>query len=35
MYQYSGIPDEEHPFQRSEDLFSILGEQKTADLVVT
>ena len=34
-HQYSGIPKEELPFQRREDLLSILGEQKTAGLVVT
>ena len=34
-HQYSGIPKEELQFQWGEDLFSILGEQKTADLVVT
>ena len=34
-HQYSGIPKEELQFQWGEDLFSILGEQKTADLVAT
>ena len=33
-HQYSGIPKEELQFQWGEDLFSVLEEQKTADLVV-